>query len=95
MIPILPEQMLEFIQAPVPYILGVPCLNDELASHIGPDVVVFNIDECRFVSQMAALPPPQDVRNSAASAWNELEASGGFTNKKVNYTEPETKVEKR
>lgn len=67
----------------------------ELASHIGPDVVVFNIDECRFMSQVAPLPLPQDVRDSATSAWNELEASGGFANKKVNYTEPETKVETR
>ncbi|GMH49486.1 hypothetical protein TL16_g00527 [Triparma laevis f. inornata] len=94
-IPILPEEMLEFIQAPVPYILGVPKITEDLADHVGPDVVVYNIDEGRFVGEVRPSPLPESVGDTVKQAWNEMHTSGGFDNRKINYTEAETKLENR
>ncbi|GMI09232.1 hypothetical protein TrVE_jg1233 [Triparma verrucosa] len=94
-IPILPDEMGEFIQAPVPYILGVPKITDELADHVGPDVVVYNIDEGRFVGEVKPSPLPEAVGETVKQAWNEMHAAGGFDSRKINYTEAETKLENR
>ena len=98
-IPVLPDQMLEFIQAPVPYILGVGRVTKEMEDHLaGGDVVVFDVDTCRFVgisSSPSFTRMPKAVRESAANAWSEMDAADGFGDRKVNYTERETKMEKR
>ena len=96
-IPILPREMLEFVQAPVPWILGVVAANKEVMEHVGEEVVVYDIDRRGFMKDHKPKEPPKELREGIGACWEGWEKGGGEAEgvQKINYADKEKKGEKK
>ena len=96
-IPILPESMCEFIQAPVPFVLGVDRLTKDVRQHLVPEVIIYDIDKKAFVDgggKPETLPP--SLSKKLSEAFHDFFKSIEIPETtKINYTQKESRAELR
>ncbi|GMI30706.1 hypothetical protein TrCOL_g1475 [Triparma columacea] len=93
-IPVLPRGMVELLQAPVPWILGID--GEDGMEHVGGDVVVIDLGKGIFgKGHEPGEELPERIGKGIKECWREWEEGKGEGRGKINYAEKEKKGERR